>query len=88
MRGRIVPEFNDESMAFERGLDGALLDAATAAVDEPHFRESRATAASMYFVDDRAMSAGKGVKVELGLDRNPDRGSFMGTPRCSLLGAA
>src|SRR5215471_11161256 len=40
MRVRVVPERDDERMALEEGLHDAALDAATAPVNQPDFRQT------------------------------------------------
>jgi hypothetical protein len=44
----VVPEFDDPGVAFERRLDDAALDAGAASVDEAHFAQAEAAAASTY----------------------------------------
>jgi hypothetical protein len=70
----IVPEFDDETMAFERGLNGRALNAASTAVDQAHFLEARGGGGFDVLVDDGDdVCRSKRVKVQLALDGNPDR---------------
>jgi hypothetical protein len=74
MGGRIVAEFENERMAFERGLDDAALDAAAAPVNDAHLAKSRGRRGIDVLSHDRWNVAWrKAVKVELSADRNANR---------------
>ena len=67
----VVPEFDDEWMAFEERLHDAALHAATAAVDEPDRRQSRLARGLQVLVDDGGNVGGpEGVQIELARDGN------------------
>jgi len=77
MRRRIVPEFNDEWVAIERGLDDAALDSSAATVDEAHFAKTRERCRFDVFVDNRRNVPGcERVEIELAFDRNSDWGQI------------
>lgn len=71
MRSRVVPEFLDERVMLERGLNTGALHAATAAVNQPDFAEARGLRRMDVLGDDRPdVARRKGVQVDLRLDRN------------------
>ena len=74
MRVVVVPEFDDEWMAFEERLHDAALHAASAAVHEPDLRQSGVARSTEVLVDDRRNVGGqKRVQIELARDGNGDR---------------
>lgn len=74
VRGGVVPEFGDARMALERGLDDAALDAAPAAVDQPHFHQTGGRGRVDVGLDDGGdLPRREGVEVQLRFDRNVHR---------------
>ena len=58
-------------MTIERGLNDAALDAATAAVHQPHFRQPCCHRGIHVLVDDRRdIARREGVKIKFGPDWN------------------
>ena len=56
-------------MTLERLLHDAALDAAAAAVDEPHLGQARFGGSVQVFLNDRRdVARGKRVEIELGFD--------------------
>lgn len=73
MRVVVVPEFDDERMAFEQRLHDAALHAPPAAVDEPDFRQSCVARGLQVLVDDGGNVRGpECVQIELAGDGNGD----------------
>ena len=70
----VVPEFDDARISLERGLNDAALDAAPAAVDQPHLvQASRGRCLDIIVDDMRDVLRRKRMEVQFWLDRNPDR---------------
>ena len=69
---RVVPEFGDERMAFECGLDNAALDAAAASVHEPQLAQPGLVRCAHVLLDDyRNVSRGESMEIEFCFDRDP-----------------
>jgi hypothetical protein len=80
MRCRIVPEFDDPSVAFERGLDDAALHPAPASVHEPHLENARIRRGVDVVGHDRGdVTRLEGVQIELGFDGDFERQQLKGT---------
>ncbi len=71
MRVVVVPEFDDEWMAFEERLHDAALHAAPSTVDEPDLRQSRFARCLQVLVDDGG-NVGGSERVQIELARNGD----------------
>ena len=78
MRGRIVPELNDERVAIERRLHDGPLDAAAPAVHEAHFSKTSVVRGADVFLDNnRDVTRAERVEVELRFDRDGVRRLFL-----------
>ena len=74
MRARIVPEFDHARVPLERGLNDSALDAAAAAVHQPHFAESCGSRGLDVFSDHgRDIRRRERVQIDFSLDWNLDR---------------
>jgi hypothetical protein len=70
----VVPELDHKRMPLERGLDDAALHTASAAVNEPHLPQARASRRLQVVTDDRRNVARRErVKVDLRADREDVR---------------
>ena len=70
MGSGVVPELGDKRMLIERSLDQPALDAAAAAVDQPHFPEPRLVRGTHIFLHDvHDITRRKGVQVKEVFDR-------------------
>lgn len=81
MRIRVVPEGDDQFVPIEDRVHDAPLNAAAAAVDQPHFGEPAPVRRMQVLGDDRGNVARReGVQVEFGIDRD-DVGRGVGCHR-------
>jgi len=70
----IIPEFRDARVPFQDGLHDAALNAATAAVNQPHFGHAGFGRRGDVLVNHRGhIARRKGVEIDFALDRNPYR---------------
>ena len=70
MRAGIIPELSDERMLVERPLDHGALDALAAAVNQPHFPETRLVRRADIFLHDiDNLTRREGVQVQRVFDR-------------------
>lgn len=71
---RVVPEFANGGMLLECGLDETALNAAPAAVDDAHQRESGARGLRDVLLDDGShVSRCERMQIELGFDGDANR---------------
>ena len=70
----VVPEFQDEGMTLQRCLDEAALHPAPTSVNDSHLVPPRRCRRRDIFRDDgRHVFRRKGVKIQLGFDRDANR---------------
>lgn len=72
VRVRVVPEFGDEGVTLECGLDDPALDAAPAAVHQPELAQPGFVRGAYVFLDDgRNVRRREGMEIEFRFDRDP-----------------